>query len=83
MDKEIEDVIKNIDEKKEDKVDWTSAWGKKYPVLLTYLKVVDIDKYSKAIRQMLDSLANDYGYSKLDSMLVLKDILYHEWKDKK
>lgn len=56
---------------------------KKYPVLLTYLKVVDIDKYSKVIRQMLDSLANDYGYSELDSMLVLKDILYHEWKDKK
>lgn len=83
MDKEIEDVIKNIDEKKEDKVDWTNAWGKKYPVLLTYLKVVDIDKYSKVIRQMLDSLANDYGYSELDSMLVLKDILYHEWKDKK
>ena len=70
MDKEIEDVIKNIDEKKEDKVDWTNAWGKKYPVLLTYLKVVDIDKYSKVIRQMLDSLANDYGYSELDSMLV-------------
>lgn len=83
MDKEIEDVIKNIDEKKEDKVDWTSAWGKKYPVLLTYLKVVDIDKYSKAIREMLDSLANDYGYNELDSMLVLKDIIYHEWKDKK
>lgn len=83
MDKEIEDVIKNIDEKKEGKVDWTNAWGKKYPVLLTYLKVVDIDKYSKAIREMLDSLANDYGYNELDSMLVLKDILYHEWKDKK
>ena len=83
MDKEIKDVIKNIDEKKEDKVDWTNAWGKKYPVLLTYLKVVDIDKYSKAIREMLDSLANDYGYNELDSMLVLKDILYHEWKDKK
>ena len=83
MDKKIEDIIKNIDEEKEGKVDWTNAWGKKYPVLLTYPKVVDIDKYSKTIRQMLDSLANDYGYSELDSMLVLKDILYHEWKDKK
>ena len=38
MDKKIEDVIKNIDEEKEGKVDWTSAWGKKYPVLLTYPK---------------------------------------------
>ena len=32
---------------------------------------------------MLDSLTYEYGYNELDSMLVLKDILYHEWKDKK
>ena len=83
MEKKIEDVIKNIDEEKEGKVDWTNSWGKKYPVLLTYPKVVDIDKYSKAIRQMLDSLVNDYGYSKLDSMLVLMALFYHEWKAKK
>lgn len=30
-----------------------------------------------------NSLSNDYGYNELDSMLALKDILYHEWKDKK
>ena len=30
---------------------------------------------------MLDSLMLNYNFNKLDSMLVLKDILYHEWKD--
>ena len=75
--------IKNTDEKKEEKINWTSAWGKKYPVLVTYQKEVDISKYAKGIRMMLDSLSSEYGYNEQDSMLVLKDILYHEWKDKK
>ena len=37
--KEIEDVIKNTDEKKESKINWTNAWGKKYPVLLEYTSI--------------------------------------------
>ena len=81
--KEIEEVIKNTDEKKEEKIDWTSSWSKKYPVLATYQSKVDISKYAFEIRNMLNSLENEYKYSKLDSMLVLKDILYHEWKDNK
>ena len=81
--KEIEKTIKNIDEKKEEKINWTNAWSKKYPVLATYQKEVDISKYAKELRKMLNSLSYDYGYNELDSMLVLKDILYHEWKDKK
>ena len=32
---------------------------------------------------MLNSLNIESGYNTLDSMLVLKDILYHEWKDKR
>ena len=79
----IEETIRNTTEENESKIDWTNAWSKKYPVLATYQQKVNISKYSSIIRQMLDSLANDYGYSELDSMLVLKDILYHEWKDKK
>lgn len=81
--KEIEEKIKSIDVKKENKIDWTNAWSKKYPVLATYQNRVDISKYAHEIRKMLDDLRNEYGYSKLDSMLVLKDILYHEWKDNK
>ena len=44
---------------------------------------MDIEKYAFQMREMLDNLKNQYHYNKLDSMLVLKDILYHEWKDKK
>lgn len=81
--KEIEEVIKNTNEETEAKINWTNAWSKKYPVLATYPQIVNISKYSEKIRQMLDSLTYEYGYNELDSMLVLKDILYHERKDKK
>ncbi len=81
--KEIAEVIKNTDEKKEAKINWTNAWSKKYPVLATYQQEVDIDRYARQIREMLTDLQVKYHYNNLDSMLVLKDILYHEWKDKK
>ena len=81
--KEIEEIIKNTDEEKESKINWTNAWSKKYPVLKNYTQQVDISKYSTIIRKLLDSLKDNYGFNDLDSMLVLKDILYHEWKDNK
>ena len=74
---DIERTIKNIDEKKEDKINWTSAWSKKYPVLASYRDRVDIRSYAGEIRDMLNRLKRDYGYGDLDSMLVLKD---HEHK---
>lgn len=80
--KEIEEVIKNTNEEKEAKIDWTNAWSKKYSVLATYQNKVDISKYALEIRKMFNSLQVEYGYNELDSMLILKDILYHEWKDK-
>ena len=70
-----------LQKKKINKINWTSAWSKKYPVLAIYSNKVDIEKYSNEIRKMLDSLMLNYNFNKLDSMLVLKDILYHEWKD--
>ena len=43
-----------------------------------------IEEYSYKIREMLTSLKSKYGYSSVDSCLVLKDILANEWKkDKK
>ena len=81
--KEIEEVIKNTDEKKESKINWTKAWSKKYPILVRYQKEVDISKYAKEIRRLFDDLEKEYGYSKLDAMLVLKDILGHEYMDNK
>lgn len=39
--KEIEQTIENTNEEKESKIDWTSAWSKKYPVLATYQNKVN------------------------------------------
>ena len=79
----IEKIIKNTNEKNQEKVDWTKAWSTKYEVLKTYQKEVDISKYSKEIRKMFNDLQKDYGYNELDAMLVLKDILAHEYLDNK
>lgn len=78
--KEIEQVIKNTNEEKEAKINWTKMWGKKYPVLNTYQEEVDIKKYASELRNLLEALQKEYGYNELDSLLVLKDILGHCWK---
>ena len=81
--KKIEDVLKNTTEENQDKVNWTKAWSGKYPVLRQYQNEVDIPKYVAEIRKMFNQLQNDYGYSEQDAMLVLKDILAHEYLDNK
>lgn len=81
--KNIENVIKNITDENQDNVNWTKAWSKRYPVLKTYQEKVDIPKYKNKIRKLLDELKQTYNYNEEDAMLVLKDILYHEYKDKK
>lgn len=79
----IEDIIKNTTEQNQDRVDWTKAWSGKYPVLKQYQQEVDIPKYASEIRRLLDSLQAEYGYGSQDAMLVLKDILAHEYLDNK
>lgn len=79
----IINIIKNTNEDNQDKVDWTKAWSSKYPILKRYQNEVDVLKYSSEIRKMFNSLMEEYGYSELDSMLVLKDILAHEYLDNK
>ena len=54
--KEIEEVIKNTNEKKEATINWTNDWSKKYPILATYQQEVDIDRYARQIREMLTDL---------------------------
>ena len=81
--KEIEQVIKNTNEEKEEKINCTKMWGKKYPVLNTYQEEVDIKKYASELRNLLEDLQKEYGYNELDSLLVLKDILGHCWKKRK
>ena len=80
----IEKIIKNTTSENQEDVDWTKAWSTKYPILKTYQSEVDIPKYAKEIRRMFNELMEVYNYSELDAMLVLKDILAHEyWKNKK
>lgn len=78
--KEIENVISKSDEDISDKVNWPKVWSKKYPVLGSYQKVVNITKYKAKLRDILEELKRDYNYSEVDAVLVLKDILYHEMK---
>lgn len=80
---EIREIILKVDERAEEKIDWTSAWGKKYPVLVQYQKDVNYSDYARRINLMLDELKREYGYGEQDAMLVLKDILYQTWKLRK
>lgn len=81
--KNIEEIIKKANEKNQEKVDLTNVWSTKYPILKKYQSEVDISKYSQEIRKMFNSLQSNYGYTELDAMLVLKDILSHEYLDNK
>lgn len=79
----VENIIKTTTEENQKDIDWTKAWSGKYPILASYQEKVDIIKYKLKIREIISSLKNEYGYNDLDSFLVLKDIMYQEWKDKK
>lgn len=80
--KEIQEIIDKTDEKIEKKVDWTKTWGKKYPILIKYQSEVSVKEYEIELNLMLEKLKEDYNYSDVDSVLVLKDILYKTWKKK-
>ena len=79
---EIEEAIDRISEEKQQRINWTSVRGKRYPVLTTYTETVAVDSYAAKLRALLGDLKQRYGYSDLDAMLVLKDILSHVWNKK-
>lgn len=81
--KEIQEIIEKTSEQIEEKIDWTSAWGKKYPILIQYQNEVNIPKYATRIDSMVNELMEEYQYSHLDAFLVLKDILGKVWKGNK
>ena len=86
FDLDVQDIQRAIDRTPDavaDKVDWNRAWGKKYPILLAYRERVDAAPYAQGLAQLLDKLKGDYGYSELDAMLVLKDILARVWQERK
>lgn len=81
--KEIQEVIDRTSEAVSEKVDWTKVWSKKYPILATYQNEVETREYVAKLNQLLEDLEKKYGYSELDSFLVLKDILANIWKCRK
>ena len=81
--KEIQEIIDKTSEKVTEKIDWTKAWSKKYPILVTYQNEVEIQGYAAQLKRMLQDLEKKYGYNELDAFLVLKDILAYVWKCRK
>ena len=72
---ELQDIIERTSEELTNKIDWTKLWRKKYQILNEYQKEVDIPYYASQILSLFLQLEKTYGYNKLNSMLVLKDIL--------
>lgn len=81
--KEIQEAIDKTSAEVEEKINWTNAWGKKYPILLKYQAAVNVPNYAYRINVMLDELNQEYQFNDQDAMLVLKDILYNVWKSRK
>ena len=81
--KEIERIIENTSEETQEKINWTKAWSKEYPILATYQNIVDTTQYEEHIKKLLKRLAVDYGFNNLDAFLVLKDIMAQVWKQEK
>ncbi len=80
--KEIQEVIDRTSEVVSEKIDWTKAWSKKYPVLNQYQKEVDTGFYAEKLSELLMDLKRKYGYDELNAFLVLKDILAAVWKSR-
>ena len=80
---EVQEAIARTSDAVTDKIDWTSAWGKKYPVLLTYPEKMDPTLYAQELGQLLERLKGESGYNELDAFLVLKDILAKVWQARK
>lgn len=80
---EIQETIERTSEKAEQKMNWTNVWGKKYPILLQYQNEVNLPHYARRLSEMLDEMIQAYQFSEQDAMLVLKDILYCVWKERK
>ncbi len=81
--REVVEVIERTSEAVEEKINWTKAWGKRYPILLQYQGTVNVERYTAKLELMLEELKRDYGYNELDTFLVLKDILAQVWYRRK
>lgn len=81
--KEIQDAIDRTSDAVTEKIDWTKAWSKKYPILAAYQNEVETQLYETELNRLLEDLEKKYGYNDLDAFLVLKDMLASIWKQRK
>ncbi|MCB2297878.1 helix-turn-helix transcriptional regulator [Clostridium tagluense] len=63
-----------------DEIDWTRAWSKKYPILSSYQSIRGINTYCEKISELYDTFKNDFDFNDVDTVLILKDILYQKYK---
>jgi transcriptional regulator with XRE-family HTH domain len=66
-----------------DEIDWTSAWSKKYPILASYQGIQGINAYCEKISKLYDECKTEFKFDDVDTVLVLKDILYQKYKKAK
>lgn len=78
-----QEAVDKTSDKVNEKIDWTKAWSKKYPILARYQSEVETAPYAAELRRLLSDLQKKYGYGELDAFLVLKDILAVVWKNSK
>lgn len=81
--KEIQEMIDKTSDEVADKINWTNAWSKKYPILAIYQNTVEVNRYAEELDKLLNNLQKEYGYNEMDAFLVLKDILATVWKGRK
>ena len=77
---QAQQMIDSVSEEAQARIDWNKVWSRKYPVLAAYPETVRIADYAPRLRELLDRLRADYGYSETDALLVLKDILARVWQ---
>ncbi|MEA5009135.1 hypothetical protein [Clostridium tyrobutyricum] len=66
-----------------DEIDWSGAWSKKYPILVSYKRIQGINFYCQKISKLYDACKNEFDFNDEDAVILLKDILYQKYKVEK
>ncbi len=78
--KEIEEIMAKTDEKREERIDWSSAWSRRYPILASYRSLPGMDRYLEQVSILCGRVKAEFGLSELDTFLVVKDMVYRAYK---
>lgn len=79
---DIQKLIDTVDEKTNEKTNWNKVWAKKYPILETYQSFEGLNKYQENLEALVVLFQKEYGLSKTDAFLAIKDILARIYKEK-